>query len=76
MHADARYIDAGIVSQAPLQSLQSDGVAAIKNDVYKVTAALIETMDFQIGRVLDALNATGMLPTTVIGFSSDNGGQS
>lgn len=47
--------------QAPLSALQSDGVAAIKTDVYKVTAALIETMDAQIGRVLVRNNITALL---------------
>lgn len=46
----------------------------VKSDTYKVTCAQIATMDEQIGRVLDALNSTGMLSDTVIGFSSDNGG--
>jgi arylsulfatase A-like enzyme len=30
-------------------------------------------MDVQVGRLLDALNSTGMLANCVIGFSSDNG---
>jgi hypothetical protein len=102
--------------QAPRESV--DSFPHIKSDVYKVTAALIETMDLQVqvrlqrrvrlpppapsaapelrlqlhlklrlqlhlklhlqlhlqvGRILDALNTSGMLANSVIGFSSDNG---
>ena len=39
-----------------------------------MTAAMIETMDTQIGRVLAMLKSKGMLENIVIGFSSDNGG--
>jgi arylsulfatase A-like enzyme len=39
--------------QAPKASVES--FPNVKSDTYKVTAALIETMDVQIGRVLDAL---------------------
>ncbi|MBR8657477.1 arylsulfatase, partial [Achromobacter sp. Marseille-Q0513] len=38
-----------------------------------VYAAMIECMDFHIGRVLDALRALGQLDDTVILFLSDNG---
>jgi hypothetical protein len=44
--------------QAPLSALTTDTVGKIKNDVYKVTAALIETMDYQVGRLVDMLNST------------------
>ena len=60
--------------QAPLSALAKEEVGHIKADVYKVTAALIQTMDVQIGRLLGALNTSGMLDNIVIGFSSDNGG--
>lgn len=46
----------------------------VKSDTYKVTCAQISTMDEQIGRVVEALNKTGMLSNSVIGLSSDNGG--
>ena len=36
--------------------------------------AQIATMDEQVGRVVAALNASGMLDNSVISFSSDNGG--
>lgn len=59
--------------QAPLASVTTANTDKIPLDVYKITAALIKTMDVQVGDLLDALNTTDMLPTTVIGFSSDNG---
>ena len=46
----------------------------MRSDTYKVTAAMVQTMDEQVGRVVDALNTTGMLAHSLIGFSSDNGG--
>lgn len=45
----------------------------VRSDTYKVTAAMVQTMDEQVGRVVDALNSSGMLAHSVIGFSSDNG---
>ncbi len=61
--------------QAPLDSV-NDALTAgkVKSDTYKVTVAQIATMDAQIGRIVDAMNRTGMLSNSVISFSSDNGG--
>ena len=56
--------------QAPRDAIDAFD-SAIKSDVYKVTAAQISTMDLQIGRVLEALNRTGMSDNVVVGFSSD-----
>jgi arylsulfatase A-like enzyme len=39
-----------------------------------VYAAQVQRMDFQIGRVLEALRASGKLENTVVIFLSDNGG--
>ena len=39
-----------------------------------VYAAMIESLDENIGRVLDALAATGKLDNTLVIFTSDNGG--
>eukprot|EP00966_Prymnesium_polylepis_P031864 741351-Prymnesium_polylepis.1 len=61
--------------QAPKSAVDDAGTAGkVKSDTYKVTVAQIATMDFQMGRVVDALNRTRMLPRTLISFSSDNGG--
>eukprot|EP01052_Picozoa_sp_SAG31_P024430 SAG31_NODE_2078_length_6499_cov_2.182344_4_plen_247_part_00 len=48
--------------------------STIRSDTYKVTAAQIATMDFQIGRIYTALNDSGsMLEDCIISFTSDNG---
>lgn len=39
-------------------------------------AAMIENMDTNVGRVLDALDATGQRENTIVIFTSDNGGLS
>ncbi len=63
--------------QAPKSAVQNNSTAGrVKSDTYKVTVAQIATMDEQVGHIVDALNRTGMLENTVIGFSSDNGGLS
>jgi arylsulfatase A-like enzyme len=36
---------------------------------------MIEAMDTQVGRVLDALDARGMTENTIVVFTSDNGGE-
>ena len=57
--------------QAPLASVRR--FPHIQDDTYKVTAAMIETMDTQVGRVVAALKGKGMMENIVVGFSSDNG---
>jgi arylsulfatase A-like enzyme len=41
----------------------------------KTYQRMIEEMDLQIGRVLEALNANGMAKNTIVIFTSDNGGE-
>lgn len=41
---------------------------------HPVYAAMVENMDYNIGRVLDALEAAGMTDDTLVVFTSDNGG--
>src|SRR6185312_39954 len=38
-------------------------------------ALMVERMDFQIGRVLEALAANGVAEDTIVVFTSDNGGE-
>lgn len=61
--------------QAPKAAVEDEATAGrVKSDTYKVTVAQIATMDFQVGRVMDAYNRTGMLPRLLVSFTSDNGG--
>jgi arylsulfatase A-like enzyme len=39
-------------------------------------AAMVRSMDVNVGRVMDALEANGMLGNTIVVFTSDNGGLS
>ena len=39
-------------------------------------AAMVESMDSQVGRVLDALTRLGIADHTIVCFTSDNGGLS
>lgn len=41
----------------------------------KTYQRMIQEMDLQIGRVLEALNANGMAKNTIVIFTSDNGGE-
>jgi arylsulfatase A-like enzyme len=41
----------------------------------KTYQRMIQEMDLQIGRVLDALNANGIAQNTIVVFTSDNGGE-
>src|ERR1700693_5561070 len=41
----------------------------------KTYQSMIQEMDLQIGRVLEALNANGMAKNTIVIFTSDNGGE-
>ena len=40
-----------------------------------VFAAMVGRMDFQVGRVLDALDRLGIAENTIVVFTSDNGGE-
>lgn len=42
---------------------------------FRTYAAMVQRMDQQIGRVLDALDRTGLAGNTIVIFTSDNGGE-
>ena len=41
----------------------------------KTYRRMVQEMDLQVGRVLDALNANGLAENTIVIFTSDNGGE-
>jgi arylsulfatase A-like enzyme len=68
---------ASLAPHAPYQAPKQD-IDAYKNaagDEHRHTyAAMITDLDTQVGRIVAALKQKGMLDTTLIIFSSDNGG--
>lgn len=50
-----------------------DRFPQIKNHQQRVYAAMIASLDDQVGRVLDAVDASGRANSTLIYFASDNG---
>jgi len=53
----------------------SGGLADFDGGSQKTYQRMIEEMDRQIGRVLEALNANGLTENTIVIFTSDNGGE-
>jgi len=60
----------------PLQALRDDweALGQIRDPVLRVYAAMIRSLDRNVGRVLDALAAQGLADDTLVIFTSDNGG--
>lgn len=60
----------------PLQALKSDydALGNIGDHRLRVYAAMIRSLDRNVGRVLDALKARGLDDNTLVIFTSDNGG--
>jgi len=63
---------------APLEAIDEDlekiGGEFPGSPDRKTYAAMLESMDRNVGRVLDALEAAGLEDTTYVGFINDNGG--
>ncbi|MEM6567867.1 MAG: sulfatase-like hydrolase/transferase, partial [Planctomycetota bacterium] len=57
--------------RAPKERVAELEARGVKNPVY---AAMVEAMDHEVGRLLDALDAAGIADDTVVVFTSDNGG--
>src|SRR6266851_4090718 len=57
-----------------LRQTGSGGLADFDGGSQKTYQRMIEEMDKQIGRVLQALNANGLTENTIVIFTSDNGG--
>jgi arylsulfatase A-like enzyme len=60
----------------PLQATKEDydALPQIKDHTLRVYAAMIRSLDRNVGRVLDALKANGLSDDTLVVFTSDNGG--
>jgi arylsulfatase A-like enzyme len=61
----------------PLQATKEnyDALASIPDPKLRVYAAMIRSLDRNVGRVLDAVKAQGLDDDTLVVFTSDNGGQ-
>lgn len=60
----------------PLQATKEDfdALPQIQDHTLRVYAAMIRSLDRNVGRVLDALKANGLDDNTLVVFTSDNGG--
>ncbi|MBS0469613.1 MAG: sulfatase-like hydrolase/transferase [Proteobacteria bacterium] len=60
----------------PLQALKSDydSLPMIKDHRLRVYAAMVKSLERNVGRVLDELKADGLDQNTLVIFTSDNGG--
>jgi arylsulfatase A-like enzyme len=62
----------------PFQALKSDfereDIQRIPSFIGKIYASMILSLDRNVGRIIDALKATGQYENTMIIFTSDNGG--
>ena len=61
--------------QYRLRQAGSGGLADFDGGSQKTYQRMIEEMDKQIGRVLQALHANGLTENTIVIFTSDNGGE-
>ena len=68
---------ASLAPHAPYQAKKADEdryVSTIKDPTRRTYAAMITSVDDQVGRIVAALEKRGMRENTLILFSSDNGG--
>ncbi|MEM6671366.1 MAG: sulfatase-like hydrolase/transferase, partial [Planctomycetota bacterium] len=57
--------------RAPKEHVAELEARGVENPVY---AAMVESLDHEVGRLLDALDAAGIAENTLVVFTSDNGG--
>jgi arylsulfatase A-like enzyme len=68
---------ASLAPHAPYQATKADEnryASAIKDPTRRTYAAMITSLDDQVGRIVAALDKKGLRDNTLIIFSSDNGG--
>jgi arylsulfatase A-like enzyme len=61
--------------EAESRRIRSSGFAHRDGGTRKTYAAMVQSLDANIGRVLQALEATGLASNTIVVFTSDNGGE-
>jgi arylsulfatase A-like enzyme len=61
--------------QAESNRLRSASLFDLDGGTQKTYQRMIQEMDLQIGRVLEALRKNGLTDTTIVIFTSDNGGE-
>ncbi|MDA3927042.1 MAG: sulfatase-like hydrolase/transferase [Kiritimatiellae bacterium] len=57
----------------PLQARKTDKFDYLPNEPLRIYAAMVESLDYNIGRVLKVLKDSGLDENTLIAFASDNG---
>jgi len=61
--------------RAESDRLRGSGLRHYDGGTQRIYCRMIEAMDLQIGRVLQALDAQGLSDNTIVIFTSDNGGE-
>jgi uncharacterized sulfatase len=63
-------------THTPLQATREDyeAVGDIKPHRQRVYAAMVRALDRSVGRIMDTLEAEGLMDNTIVVFTSDNGG--
>jgi arylsulfatase A-like enzyme len=61
--------------EAESNRIRSTNLRDFDGGTQKTYQRMIQAMDLQIGRVLEALNANGLAENTIVIFTSDNGGE-
>ncbi len=65
----------GITDEAESERLRTKTIQDFDGGSQRTYQHMIQTMDLQIGRVLQALEANGLTENTIVVFTSDNGGE-
>ena len=61
--------------EAESNRLRSAALQDFDGGTQKTYQRMVQAMDLQVGRVLEALNANGLAENTIVIFTSDNGGE-